>query len=116
DDNYLKGMETIYNFPGEFMNKTIEFDGFSFKGESVNDHQLFVLRFGVIHCVADSGAFGMLVEFPEEMDLQDDEWIHVKGKLSSVYYQPFKATIPFLLVEEWNTIEEPEDPYTYRMS
>lgn len=115
EDNFLKGMETIYNFPGEFMNKTIEFDGFSFKGESVNDHQFFVLRFGVIHCVADSGAFGMLVQFPEEMDLEDDEWIHVKGTLSSVYYQPFKATIPFLLVEEWHSIEEPKEPYTYRM-
>jgi putative membrane protein len=114
DENYLKGMETIYQFPGEFTDKTIEFDGFAFKGESISERQIFVLRFGVIHCIADSGAFGMLVEFPEKTDLKDDQWLHVKGTLSTQYYQPFKANIPVLKVEEWDEIKQPEDPYVYR--
>ena len=114
DTDYLKGLETIYKYPGDFLGKTIEFDGFSFKGESVNDRQLFVLRFGIIHCVADSGVFGMLVEFPEDIDIKDDEWIHVKGTLSSEYYQPFKSTIPVLIVEEWEKTKEPKEPYVYR--
>lgn len=114
DDDYLKGLETIYNYPGEFLDKTIEFNGFAFKGEAINDQQLFILRFGVIHCIADSGVFGMLVEFPDDVNIQDDEWLHVKGTLSSMYYQPFKSTIPVLQVEEWSTIEQPEDPYVFR--
>ncbi|PLR69665.1 TIGR03943 family putative permease subunit [Bacillus sp. UMB0893] len=113
-DNYLKGMETIYQFPGEFLDKTIQFDGFAFKGESINKNQLFVLRFGIIHCIADSGVYGMLVEFPEEVKLKDDEWIHVKGTLSSIYYQPFKAKIPYVKAESWKKIKAPEDPYVYR--
>ncbi|WP_042348334.1 TIGR03943 family putative permease subunit [Bacillus massiliigorillae] len=115
DKNYLKGMETIYNFPGEFLNKTVEFKGFTFNGESLNKRQLFVLRFGIIHCIADSGAFGMLVEFPEDMDFQDDEWIKVNGTLSTIYYQPFQAKIPYLIVKDWERIQQPQDPYTYRM-
>lgn len=114
DANYLKGLETIYNYPGDFLGKTIEFDGFSFKGETVNKNQLFVLRFGIIHCIADSGVYGMLVEFPENVNIEDDQWIHVKGTLSSVYYQPFKSTIPVLLVEEWENTKEPKEPYVYR--
>jgi putative membrane protein len=114
DLNYLTGMETIYQFPGEFTDKTIEFDGFAFKGESISERQIFVLRFGVIHCIADSGAFGMLVEFPEKTNIQDDQWLHVKGTLSTQYYQPFKANIPVLKVEEWDEIKQPEDPYVYR--
>lgn len=114
DENFLTGMETIYNFPGEFTDKTIEFDGFAFNGESISERQLFILRFGVIHCIADSGAFGMLIEFPEETKIDDDEWLHVKGKLSTEYYQPFKANIPVLKVDEWKTIKQPEDPYVYR--
>lgn len=114
DSQFLKGMETIYDFPGDFLGKSIEFDGFAFHGESTDKRQLFVLRFGVIHCVADSGAFGMLVEFPKETNFQDDDWIHVKGTLSSIYYQPFKSTIPVLLVKEWNPIDKPKDPYVYR--
>lgn len=75
---------------------------------------MFILRFGIIHCVADSGVFGILVEFPDNMKLKDDEWIHVKGSLSSIYYQPFKAAIPVLQVKEWSKIEKPNDPYVYR--
>lgn len=114
EDDFLRGMETIYNFPGEFTEKKVEFNGFAFKGEAINKQQMFVLRFGVIHCIADSGVFGMLVEFPEEVKMKDDQWLHVKGTLSTMYYQPFKSTIPILQVEEWSTIEEPEDPYVYR--
>jgi putative membrane protein len=114
DEDYLKGMETIYNYPGEFLGDTISFDGFTFKGEAINKRQMFVLRFGVIHCIADSGVFGMLVEFPEDIQMIDDQWIHVEGTLSSMYYQPFKSTIPVLKVKEWNKIKQPEDPYVYR--
>ncbi|MFN2746551.1 MULTISPECIES: TIGR03943 family putative permease subunit [unclassified Bacillus (in: firmicutes)] len=114
DEDYLKGMETIYNYPGEFLDKTIEFNGFAFKGESINDKQLFVLRFGIIHCIADSGVYGMLVEFPKEMNIKDDQWLHVKGTLSSEYYQPFKSVIPVLKVTDWSKIKQPKDPYVYR--
>lgn len=114
DDDYLKGMETIYNFPGDFLDKTVEFNGFTYKGDTTSKKQMFILRFGIIHCVADSGVYGMLVEFPNDMNMKDDEWLHVKGTLSSVYYQPFKATIPVLQVKEWSKIEKPNDPYVYR--
>ena len=114
DDDFLKGMETIYHYPGEFLDRTLEFDGFAFKGEAISDKQLFVLRFGIIHCIADSGVYGMLVEFPENMDIKDDQWLHVKGTLSSEYYQPFKSTIPVLKVKDWSAIKEPKDPYVYR--
>lgn len=114
DNDFLSGMETIYNYPGEFLEKKIAFDGFAFKGDTLNKKHMFVLRFGVIHCIADSGVFGMLVEFPSDVNINDDQWLHVKGTLSSIYYQPFKSKIPILKVEEWSEIEAPEDPYVYR--
>lgn len=58
----------------------------------------------------------MLVQFPEGTAFNDDEWIHVKGTLSTIYYQPFKATLPILIVDKWSSIAEPEDPYTFRMN
>ncbi|WP_337101310.1 TIGR03943 family putative permease subunit [Paenibacillus sp. YIM B09110] len=114
DADYLKGMEAIYNDPSAFMNKTIGFDGFAFKGVQVDGNHYFVFRFGFIHCVADSGVFGMLVEFPNGTQLSDDDWVHVSGKLSWELYQPFKQTIPVLKVSEWNKIDTPKDPYVYR--
>ncbi|QMV39865.1 TIGR03943 family putative permease subunit [Cohnella cholangitidis] len=115
DDNYMKGMEVIYNFPGDLMGRTISFDGFAYKGEQVDGDHYFVFRFGFIHCAADSGVFGMLVDFPKGTQLNDDDWVRVTGKLSSELYQPFKQTIPVLRVTSWEAIPAPEDPYVYRI-
>ncbi|WP_054026068.1 TIGR03943 family putative permease subunit [Bacillus sp. FJAT-28004] len=114
DADYLKGMEVIYNTPEAFMGKTIGFDGFAYKGQQVDGNHYFVFRFGFIHCVADSGVFGMLVEFPKNTQIKDDDWVHVSGKLTWELYQPFKQTIPVLKVTDWKTIETPKDPYVYR--
>lgn len=117
EGNYMNTMETIYNFPGEFLGKDIEMKGFVFNdAETVEKNQLFVFRFGIIHCIADSGVFGMLVDMPEGVKLENDDWIEVKGEISNVYYQPFKATIPMIKVKEWKAVEAPEDQYVYRKS
>jgi putative membrane protein len=114
DSNYLKVMETVYQFPGQFSDKEIEFVGFVYRDKTTNSQQLFVLRFGIIHCVADSGVFGLLTEFPEKPHVKNDEWIRVKGKLSTIYFQPFKVTIPYVQVKEWHKIKQPEEPYVFR--
>lgn len=114
DADYLKGMEVIYNYPGYFMDRTISFTGFIYQGEQSVTDDYFVFRFGFIHCAADSGVFGMLADFPRGVDLGDDQWVRVTGKLGSQLYAPFKQTIPVLRVTEWEAIPAPEDPYVYR--
>ncbi len=114
DDNYMKGMEVIYNNPGLFMNKKISLTGFAYKGEQVDGEHYFLFRFGFIHCAADSGVFGMLVDFPKGTKLSDDDWVEVTGTLTSELYQPFKQTIPVLKVTSFKQIEQPKDPYVYR--
>ncbi len=64
DENFLKGMETIYNYPGEFTGKKLSFKGFVFKDDS-SKRTVLLFRFGIIHYVADSGVYGMLVKRPE---------------------------------------------------
>lgn len=114
DNDYLKGLEAVYNHPQNFMGRTIGFDGFVYKGEQIDDTHYFVFRYGFIHCAADSGVFGMLVEFPKGTHLKNDDWVHVVGTLSSELYQPFKQTIPVLKASAWNPIDAPSDPYVYR--
>ncbi|XJZ28069.1 TIGR03943 family putative permease subunit [Bacillota bacterium Lsc_1132] len=117
DVKFLQGMETIYNFPGEFLGKEVEFKGFAFNNpETINKNQLFIFRFGIIHCIADSGVYGMLVELPDGVKLKNDQWVTVIGKVSSIYYQPFKSNIPYLKVDKWEVTSAPKDPYVYRGS
>ncbi|MEK0315862.1 TIGR03943 family putative permease subunit [Cohnella sp. 56] len=114
DSNYLKGMEVLYNYTDDFMDKTVSIEGFAYKGEEVNPSSYFLFRFGFIHCVADSGVFGMLVQMPTGTQLADDDWVRVSGKLTREYYQPFKQMIPVLRVKSWERIDKPDDPYVYR--
>ncbi|MNC64820.1 hypothetical protein D3C75_1150540 [compost metagenome] len=64
--------------------------------------------------MADSGVYGMLVEFPKGTVLKDDQWIHVTGQLTSELYLPFKQTIPMLKADVWDEIPAPSNPYVYR--
>ncbi|WP_419882058.1 TIGR03943 family putative permease subunit [Peribacillus sp. B-H-3] len=114
DSNYLNDLETIYNYPGDFTGKTIKLNGFAYHAEDVAKNQIFLFRFGIIHCVADSGVFGMLIDLPENVKTKNDDWLSVTGELDTVYYQPFKKTIPILKVKSVQTISKPEDPYVYR--
>jgi putative membrane protein len=114
ENNYLTDLETIYNYPGQFMGKEVKITGFSYRTDELAENQKFLFRFGIIHCVADSGVFGMLVELPEGVNPKNDEWLTVSGKLETIYYQPFKKTIPYLKVTSWETIRSPQDPYVYR--
>lgn len=116
DENFLKGIENIYYKPSQFVEKDIQLHGFTYNKEetSVNNNQMFLLRFGIIHCIADSGVFGMMVEFPKGTTFPNDKWIEVEGTISIEYYQPFKAKIPYIKVSRWKEIEKPEEEYVYR--
>ncbi|WP_285768505.1 TIGR03943 family protein [Peribacillus sp. SI8-4] len=114
DKNYLTDLEAIYYSPGKFTGKQITLTGFSYHSEDLAKNEAFLFRFGVIHCVADSGVFGMLIEFPEGKHPKNDEWYSVTGEVETMYYQPFKKTIPVLKVSSKSKIAEPDDPYVYR--
>ncbi|WP_141433253.1 TIGR03943 family putative permease subunit [Bacillus sp. 03113] len=114
EDNYLSDLETVYNYSGDFIGRDMSITGFSYKTSELANNQLFLFRFGIIHCIADSGVYGMLVEFPDDLKVKNDEWLKVSGKLETIYYQPFKKTIPIIKVTSWQTISQPKDPYVYR--
>jgi putative membrane protein len=116
DEDYLKGLEVIYNFSGDFVGKKLTMKGFSYNGPNLSGNQLFLMRFGIIHCIADSGAFGMMIQFPNNIHIPNDQWYQVTGTLDTVYYPPFKAKIPVLKVTDYKTISKPKDPYVYRNS
>ncbi|WP_018662315.1 TIGR03943 family putative permease subunit [Heyndrickxia acidiproducens] len=116
DNHYFHGLETIYNYPGNFIGKKVTIKGFVYRTDDIKDNQLFVLRFGIIHCIADAGVYGMLVDFPDHMKnkLKENTWIQVSGTLSTTYYDAFKENIPYLTVTDYQKIPEPKDPYVYR--
>ena len=114
DENYLEVMELIYNYPSEFIGKKISYEGLVYKTPDGEKEDNFLFRFGIIHCVADSGVFGLLTHMPEGTNVKNDEWYKVEGTIQSDYYEPFKRDIPVVEVNTLTKIEAPKNQYVYR--
>lgn len=114
DDNYLEIMELIYNYPSEFIGKKVSYEGFIYQSKNDKATDTFLFRFGIIHCVADSGVFGLLTHLPEGMTVENDDWYKVEGTIQTDFYQPFKREIPSVVVTKVEKITTPENQYVYR--
>ncbi|KAA9170972.1 TIGR03943 family putative permease subunit [Enterococcus faecium] len=114
DENYLEVMELIYNYPSEFIGKKISYEGFVYQTPNDSNADVFLFRFGIIHCVADSGVFGLLTHMPEGVTVKNDEWYKIEGTIQSDYYQPFKCEIPSVVVTNAEKVSAPKNQYVYR--
>lgn len=114
DENYLEVMELIYNYPSEFIGRKISYDGFIFHAKTDQAKDDFVFRFGIIHCVADSGVFGLRAHMPEDFTTHNDQWVHIDGVIESQFYKPFKRDLPIVKVGNAVEISAPKNQYVYR--
>ena len=114
DENYLEVMELIYNYPSEFIGKKISYEGFVYQTPNDSNTDIFLFRFGIIHCVADSGVFGLLTHMPEGVTVKNDEWYKIERTIQSDYYQPFKREIPSVVVTNAEKVSAPKNQYVYR--
>lgn len=114
DENYLEVMELIYNYPSEFIGKKISYEGFVYQTPNDSNADVFLFRFGIIHCVADSGVFGLLTHMPEGVTVKNDEWYKIEGTIQSDYYQPFKREITSVVVTNAEKVAAPKNQYVYR--
>ncbi|WP_461198133.1 TIGR03943 family putative permease subunit [Enterococcus sp. N249-2] len=114
DENYLEVMELIYTYPSEFIRKKVSYEGFVYHQDQDDDNEIFLFRFGIIHCVADSGVFGLRVELPADTQTKNNQWLQVEGTIQSQYYAPFKRDLPMVVVDQSSTIDAPDNQYVYR--
>ena len=106
-------MELIYLYPKEFIGREIEYVGFVYNDPKTAGYQ-FVFRFGIIHCIADSGVYG-LVTTGNTTTYQNNTWVRVKGTISVEYYKNLKQNLPVLHVTEMSQTSKPDNPYVYRV-
>ncbi|QIL46240.1 TIGR03943 family protein [Vagococcus coleopterorum] len=113
EDNYLQVMELIYNYPQAFAGKPIKLNGFMYNEPKTGKQFLF--RFGVLHCVADSGVYGLLLDSESDLVYPDNQWLSIEGVIDSQYYEPFGQTLPTVKVEKTTKISPPKNEYVYRL-
>ncbi|MBO4127696.1 TIGR03943 family putative permease subunit [Streptococcus suis] len=112
NENYMEVMEAIYDYPTEFSGKTIEMIGFVYNDPD-NSQQFFLFRFGIIHCIADSGVYGLLVSGADQ-SFADNSWVKIVGKLTVTYHTALEQNLPTLEAQNIQSVQKPDNPYVYR--
>ncbi|MBM7636384.1 TIGR03943 family putative permease subunit [Streptococcus saliviloxodontae] len=112
-ENYMELMELIYVYPDQFMGRSIRFTGFVYNEPNHSGYQ-YLFRFGIIHCIADSGVYGLLTTgWPQ--NYANNSWLTVTGKISLEYNQELKQNLPVLQISDATEVQEPKNPYVYRV-
>ncbi|MGT2908152.1 TIGR03943 family putative permease subunit [Streptococcus dentiloxodontae] len=112
-ENYMEVMELIYEYPDEFIGKNVSYTGFVYNDPENKGYQ-FIFRFGIIHCIADSGVYG-LATTGNTASYKDNTWVKAQGTISVDYYQSLNQTLPILNITSLSTVDEPDNPYVYRV-
>lgn len=110
--NYMEVMELIYLYPDRFLGRDITYTGFIYNEPGHQDYQ-FLFRFGIIHCIADSGVYGLLTTNSSHQ-YPDDSWLTVTGRLKLEYDQLLNQTLPVLHITKETIVSKPSNPYVYR--
>lgn len=85
--------------------------GFIYREPTFPPDHFMVARFTVSCCVADAGAIGMPVYWPDAEQFADGEWVQVRGLFQAGVFRD--TTMPILQAETIALVAEPEHPYLY---
>ena len=79
------------------------------RGAGLGSDQFVLLRYSVVHCVADARPVALVVQAPGVAGWQEDQWVAVDGSLSAL---PLGGEqLVSVLAERIAPIDEPPDPY-----
>ncbi|MFS0880444.1 TIGR03943 family protein [Bacillus sp. 7586-K] len=111
EENYIAMTTILDQNPEEFVGKEVEMIGFVYREDNFEKNQFVVARFGLSCCVADASVYGTLATVSNAEKYGDDQWVKVKGELTTVTYEDW--TLPYVKVSEISSIEQPDEPYVY---
>ncbi|GAA0380249.1 TIGR03943 family putative permease subunit [Bacillus horti] len=111
DENYLDMMTVLDLYLDEFIGKTIEIKGFTYREPEMAQDELVAARFSMTCCTADSTVYGLLVKGEQTRQFDNDTWIIVTGTIEETLYNDWP--IPMVRLNSVQEIDEPDTPYVY---
>ena len=102
-----------YKGPDEFSGRNITYTGFVYN-EPGHDGYQFLFRFGIIHCIADSGVYGLLTT-GNATSYPNNTWITATGTISLEYDKTLEQNLPVLHISKIKETDAPDNPYVYRV-
>ncbi|WP_428911930.1 TIGR03943 family putative permease subunit [Niallia sp. Krafla_26] len=111
DRIYSSYVEAMNMNPKDFEGRKIKVSGFVYKEEGLEENQLVLSRFLITHCIADASITGLITEFDQANEFEEDTWLEIEGTLEVTNYNGIQ--LPLIKAEKWTVIQEPAEPYIY---
>ena len=70
------------NNPDDYIGKNLEFKGFVCRDILLADNVFMVGRVKTTCCAADSKVMGILAEYEDSKNLNENDWVNIKGSIS----------------------------------
>lgn len=117
DVNFTALMDDMHANLSDYEGRKISYLGLVYKQEDFENTEIVVGRLLMYCCAADAQIMGLLGHSDKAMDYQDGDWVTINGYIDTKAYKDpysgYEASIPYLVIEDIELAEEPEDPYVY---
>lgn len=110
-------MDWLYAFqsardPGDFDGEEAHVIGFVYRDDRFDAGTFMVSRFTVSCCVADAAPVGLIVRWPQTLELAGDTWVEVAGHFESGRFGD--TVMPILIADSVVITDPPAQPYLYQ--
>ena len=114
DDRTILDWVKLFNYEGDpsaYIGEDVNVIGFVYHDPRLPEGEFMVSRFIITCCVADAFAVGMTVDWPQDIQFEDNTWINVRGTLDVT--QIGSQTVPLVHATSIDPTSAPEQPYLY---
>lgn len=98
--------------PDQYLGEEVSLEAMVVKIPSLPPNTVMLTRFLVACCVADARPFGLLAVFPEGFEVENDEWVRVRGEIVMGEYEGSERGV--VQATSVEVITQPDDPYEFQ--
>lgn len=117
DKNYLDNLMLISEDTDKYIGKTVSFNGFVYRDDTMSSDQFVVGRLGIWCCIADASLSGFLCTYEDAEKYKENDWYIVEGTLDKTNtkdeYTGEYYTCPYVHVTKMQKIDKPDNEYVY---
>jgi putative membrane protein len=93
------------------MGQSVRVTGMAMRSDALEAGEFAVLRYAIVHCVADARPVALLVVAPASVNIQSDQWVQIDGELSSRAREG--AQLVTIVARRITPVPEPNNPYLF---
>jgi uncharacterized repeat protein (TIGR03943 family) len=93
------------------MGQSVRVTGMVMTSSALEPSEFAVVRYAIVHCVADARPVALLVVAPAPVTVQSDQWVQIDGELTSRTREGDRLVT--IVARRITPIAEPNNPYLF---